>query len=42
MSETLKRNLNANMNYVNYTHVCKMFLAFSGKNVFEINVTHAK
>ena len=36
MLETIKNNLNATMNYIDYVHVCIIFLVSNVKNIIKV------
>ena len=40
--ETIKKNLNAKMNYIDYIHVCTIFLVSNDKNISKIKNTQSK
>ena len=42
MLETTKKNLNAKMNYINYDHVCTIFLVSNDKNISKVKNTQSK
>ena len=39
MLETIKNSLNATMNYINYVHVCIIFLVSHVKNIIKVKHT---
>ena len=42
MLETIKKNLNAKMNYIDYVHVCTTFLVSNDKNISKVKNTQSK
>ena len=39
ISETIKNNLNAKMNYIDYVHFCTIFLVSNEKNISKVKHT---
>ena len=40
--ETVKRNLNAKINYIDYVHLCTIFLVSNDKNISKVKNTQSK